>query len=61
MRILETAYKARPDAEIAAHLGEVLWSSGQKDRAIAIWKEGLQRSADNETLLETLKRLKVPR
>ena len=61
VRILETAYKARPDAEIAAHLGEVLWSSGQKDRAIAIWKEGLQRSADNETLLETLKRLKVPR
>ena len=59
VRILEIAYKARPDAEIAAHLGEVLWSSGQKDRAISIWKEGLRRSADNTTLLETLKRLKV--
>ena len=59
LRILEIAYKARPDAEIAAHLGEVLWASGQKDRAIATWKEGLQRSADNETLLETLKRLQV--
>lgn len=59
VRILEIAYKARPDAEIAAHLGEVLWSAGNKSRAVAIWKEGLQRSADNETLLETLKRLKV--
>ena len=59
LRILEVAYKTRPDPEIAAHLGEVLWAAGQKDRAIATWKEGLQRSADNETLLETLKRLQV--
>ena len=60
VRILEIAYKTRPDAEIAAHLGEVLWSAGNKDRAVAVWKEALQRSADNETLLETIKRLKVP-
>lgn len=59
LRILETAYKARPDAEIAAHLGEVLWSLGQRDRAQAIWREGLLMSGDNETLQETLKRLKV--
>lgn len=59
LRILEGAYKARPDAEIAAHLGEVLWSTGQRDRAQAIWKEGLLLNAENETLLETLKRLGV--
>ena len=35
LRILDAAYKARPDAEIAAHLGEVLWSLGQRDRAQA--------------------------
>jgi tetratricopeptide (TPR) repeat protein len=58
-RILETAYKARPDAEIAAHLGEVLWSQGQRDRALAVWREGLLLSNDNETLQETLKRLRV--
>ena len=58
-RILETAYKARPDAEIAAHLGEVLWSQGQRERAQAIWKEGLLLNSENETLLETLKRLRV--
>ena len=59
LRILEAAYKARPDAEIAAHLGEVLWSLGQRDRAQAIWQEGLLLNAENETLQETLKRLRV--
>jgi tetratricopeptide (TPR) repeat protein len=59
LRILDTAYKARPDAEIAAHLGEVLWTSGQRDRAQAVWKEGLLLNGENETLQETLKRLRV--
>jgi tetratricopeptide (TPR) repeat protein len=59
LRILDTAYKARPDPEIAAHLGEVLWSSGQRDRAQAVWKEGLLLNSENETLQETLKRLRV--
>lgn len=58
-RLLEVAYKAKPDAEIAAHLGEVLWSLGQRDRAQVIWREGLLLNAENETLQETLKRLKV--
>ena len=57
--IFEAAYKAKPDAEIAAHFGEVLWSMGQRDRAIAIWKEGKMINPENETLLETLKRLRV--
>jgi tetratricopeptide (TPR) repeat protein len=59
LRILDTAYKARPDPEIAAHLGEVLWATGQRDRAQAVWKEGLLLNSDNETLQETLKRLRV--
>jgi tetratricopeptide (TPR) repeat protein len=58
-RILEGAYKARPDAEIAAHLGEVLWTMDQRDQAVSFWKAGLQINAENETLLETLKRLRV--
>lgn len=58
-RILQGAYKARPDAEIAAHLGEVLWSMGKREQAIGIWKEGLGLNAENETLVETLKRLRV--
>ena len=58
-RLLQGAFKQKPDAEIAAHLGEVLWSQGKRDQAIAIWKEGMQLNAENETLLETLKRLRV--
>ncbi len=59
VQIFEVIYKARPDAEIAAHFGEVLWSMGQRDRAVAIWKEGQLINPTNETLLETLKRLRV--
>jgi Flp pilus assembly protein TadD len=59
LRILEGAFKARPDAEIAAHLGEVLWAMGRRDQAVNIWKEGAQINAENETLRETLKRVRV--
>lgn len=59
VKIFEAAYKAKPDAEIAAHFGEVLWAMGQRDRAISIWKEGRLLNPENETLLETLKRLRV--
>lgn len=59
LRILNTAYKSRPDAEIAAHLGEVLWAMGQRDRAQTVWKEGLLLNSENETLQDTLKRLRV--
>jgi tetratricopeptide (TPR) repeat protein len=55
-RVLEAAYKTKPDAEIAAHLGEVLWKQGLKDRATAMWKEGLKINKNNDTLVETLKR-----
>jgi Flp pilus assembly protein TadD len=56
LQILQTAYRAKPDAEIAAHLGEVLWVMGQTREAATIWREGLLLKADNDTLLETLKR-----
>jgi tetratricopeptide (TPR) repeat protein len=59
LRILQGAYKVRPDAEIAAHLGEVLWSMGQREQAMNIWREGAKLNADNETLTATLKRLRV--
>lgn len=59
IEILTAAYRKRPDAEIAAHLGEVLWTAGQRDQARKIWREGLLTAPDNETLLSTLKRLQV--
>jgi len=59
LAILQKAFKDKPDAEIAAHLGEVLWTMNQRDQAKAVWREGKSLNAENETLLETLKRLRV--
>jgi tetratricopeptide (TPR) repeat protein len=55
---LRRAYTGRPDAEIGAHLGEVLWKLGQRDEADRIWQESLKAAPDNETLLKTIKRLR---
>lgn len=59
LRILSDAFRSRPDAEIAAHLGEVMWAMGKHQEAIDVWKEGAVINPKNETLLETLKRLSV--
>ncbi len=59
LRILRDAYQRRPDAEIAAHLGEVHWVLNQREAALAVWREGLLLAPDNETLLQTLRRLQV--
>lgn len=56
---LKRAYQARPDPEIAAHLGEVLWVNGQHDEARRILREGTSRDQANDVLRETLARLKV--
>jgi len=57
-RELRRAYSGRPDAEIGAHLGEVLWMLGERDEARRIWDESLKAGPENETLQKTLKRLR---
>ena len=59
LRLLQQAYRARPDAEIAAHLGEVLWVTGQHDEARRVWREAKTRDAGNDVLRATLARLRV--
>ena len=59
VRLLRLAYASRPDTEIGAHLGEVLWAQGARDEARRIWREGRERDAANEVLRETLTRLQV--
>lgn len=54
---LRRAFELQPDAEIAAHLGEVLWASGDRDGARAIWARGREIDPDNETLADTVSRL----
>jgi Flp pilus assembly protein TadD len=58
-KLLRRALAGRPDAEIAAHLGEVLWASGAQDEARRVFADAAQRDPANEALRETLDRLKV--
>jgi tetratricopeptide (TPR) repeat protein len=53
---LQRAFKQRPDPEIAAHLGEVLWALDQRDEARKVWAESLKDHPNNETLQGTIKR-----
>jgi tetratricopeptide (TPR) repeat protein len=55
---LRRAYAGRPDPEIAAHLGEVLWALGERSEAERVWGDAAKQSPDNETLTNTIKRLK---
>jgi len=56
---LERAWNGRPHAEVGAHLGETLWTLGDRDAARRIWREAHAIEPDNDTLQSTLRRLKV--
>ena len=55
---LRRAWNGRPDGEIGAHLGEVLWVSGDRAGAESIWQEAVKNAPDNEALQKTIKRFK---
>jgi tetratricopeptide (TPR) repeat protein len=57
---LTEAYADDRSADIAAHLGEVLWQLGQHDKAESIWAEAALMDADNHLLKSTRKRLHPP-
>jgi tetratricopeptide (TPR) repeat protein len=57
LRHLQRAYFLYPSAEIAAHLGEVLWARGERDKAREIWRAGRDKDPTDTVLLDTLRRL----
>jgi len=57
LKFLTRAYDLNKDAEIAAHLGEVLWVMGEQSRARKVWKRGLEEAPDDQILREVMKRL----
>ncbi|WP_118180858.1 tetratricopeptide repeat protein [Paraburkholderia phosphatilytica] len=59
IKILRHAYDLQPNAEIGAHLGEVLWKNGDQEQARAAWREARKLEPDNDTLIKTLKRFQV--
>ncbi len=58
LEFLRKAYSARQDPEIAAHLGEVLWSAGERREAEEIWHDAVKKTPGNDALNSTIKRLR---
>ena len=59
LKTLQRAYGIKADAEIAAHLGEVLWKLGRHDEAKKLWRSANEKDPKNETLKSTLQRLQI--
>jgi tetratricopeptide (TPR) repeat protein len=56
VRLLRKALSRFDDAEIAAHLGEVLWVTGNQQEARVVWQKALQKSPDDPVLLKVMQR-----
>ncbi|RXN90538.1 hypothetical protein C7R54_13690 [Achromobacter aloeverae] len=56
---LQRAYTQRPEAEIGAHLGEVLWASGRRDEATTVFRNASRKEPGNKVLREVITRLGV--
>ena len=59
IELLQHAFDQSPDHEIAAHLGEALWTEGKQRRARKVWQQGLKHRPQSATILSTLERLGV--
>lgn len=58
LEFLRRALDLQFDAEIAAHLGEVLWVTGERDQARDVWQQALERMPDqSEVVQDTMERL----
>jgi len=56
VEMLRRAFAVDPDPEIAAHLGEVLWTKGEKAEAKKIWQNSLDASPDSTHLQDVIKK-----
>jgi tetratricopeptide (TPR) repeat protein len=59
LRYLQQAWEKHPDAEVAAHWGEVLWQVGRLEEARQVWAQGLKKTPRDTLIRETMKRLKA--
>ena len=59
-KYLRMAHQRQPDAEISAHLAEVLWVRGRNDEAEALLRSAFLTDPRNEVLQGTLNRLGIP-
>lgn len=53
---LRKAYALLADAEIAAHLGEVLWMLGNPDEARSVWEQALVQDPEHPALIGVMEK-----
>ena len=56
---LRQAYEMFQNDEIAAHLGEVLWVAGDKNKANQVWREALKLTPESEILKNVIQRFRI--
>jgi tetratricopeptide (TPR) repeat protein len=56
IKFLRKALATLKDPEIAAHLGEVLWVSGDHEQARDVWNAARRDSPSHKMLLDVIKR-----
>jgi predicted negative regulator of RcsB-dependent stress response len=56
VQFLNEAWSMERNAEIGAHLGEVLWVTGDREAALEVWQEAVEVEVDNTALRDTLRR-----
>ncbi len=56
LKYLRRALAIRNDAEISAHLGEVLWVTGDRTQARTVWQKALEDTPDSEVLHGVIKK-----
>lgn len=58
LEYLQRAYAKHPDDEIAAHLGQVLWSLGRKQEAKDLWEQVSKQKPDSRHIQKVLEQFK---
>jgi len=56
LKYLRLAFEKLKDAEVAAHLGEVLWVAGEREEAKEIWNAAREQSPNDDLLLNVIQK-----
>jgi len=59
IKYLIKSFRISPSADVATHIGEVYWKSGDKQKALEFWQQAKEMEPENFLLLSTIKKLDV--
>ncbi len=59
IKYLSASFRMSPSADVATHIGEVYWISGDRKKALEFWQQAKKLDPENHLLLSTIKKLEV--